>query len=350
MTKISIRIPKKRWTKILAIFIIVGLVFGGSVLAVRKVYDANLRPVSTSPKSQLVTIPLGASTSEIATILKQAHLIRTSWAFEWYIRNQNLRDSLLAGTYSLRPSLSTPEIASVITHGKVATDLVTILPAQRLDQIKEAFINKYGFSPQDVDAAFNPANYADHPALVDKPAGASLEGFLYPESFQKTADTKPSTIVRQSLDEMQKHLPPDIRAAITGQGLSVYQGIVLASMVEREGSKQDDRAKIAQVFLKRLREDMVLGSDVTAIYGAIKDDKAPSVTYDSAYNTHLHKGLPPGPISNVSSSSLQAVAHPATTDYLYFVAGDDGVVYFSHTFEEHQALIREHCKKLCPNQ
>ncbi len=86
---------------------------------------------------------------------------------------------------------------------------------------------------------------------------------------------------------------------------------------------------------------------MTAFYGALHDGLAPSLTYDSPYNTRLHTGLPPGPISNVSESSLQAVAHPAATDWLYFVAGDDGVTHFAKTLDEHNANVSQYCHKLC---
>jgi UPF0755 protein len=198
-----------------------------------------------------------------------------------------------------------------------------------------------------VDKALYPAQYADHPALADKPTNASLEGYLYPDSYQKTADTKPETIIRASLDEMQKHLTPELRAAMSKQGLTVHEGVVLASIVEQEVSKKADKPTVAQVFLLRLKKGMPLGSDVTAFYGSIKAGQAPSVSYDSPYNTRLHPGLPPGPISNVSQASLEAVANPAGSDYLYFVAGDDGNTYFSHTNEEHEALTKQYCKKLC---
>ncbi len=92
---------------------------------------------------------------------------------------------------------------------------------------------------------------------------------------------------------------------------------------------------------------MNLGSDVTAFYGAIIAGQPPTVAYDSPYNTRIHSGFPAGPISNVSESSLEAVAYPATTDWLFFVAGDDGITYFSKTNEEHEALTAQHCKKLC---
>lgn len=229
---------------------------------------------------------------------------------------------------------------------EVAVDLITILPGQRLTQIREAFI-KAKFDPAAVDAALDPANYAGNAALSDKPNGASLEGFLYPDSYQKDANTDPKKIISQSLMQMATKLTPNLRAAYTRQGLTVFQAITLASVVEQEVSNQSDRAKAAQVFLKRIQVDMPLGSDVTAYYGSLAEGQKPSLTYDSPYNTLIHKGLPPGPISNVSSSSLTAVAQPADTDWLYFVAGDDGNTYFSKSLEEHDALAKQYCHKLC---
>ncbi len=337
-----------RWRKvwlIALVVIIIGLV--ASVVVIRQTYYNNLKPVSASQRAVTVTVPLGASAKEIAAKLQAAGLIRASWAFEWYVRNHNLRDKLQAGTYALRPNQSIPEIITTLTHGKVETDLITILPGQRLDQIRESLINNGGYSAEAVDKALDPAQYADHPALADKPTKASLEGYLYPDSYEKTADTKPETIVRASLDEMQKHLTPEIRAAMSKQGLTVHEGVILASIVEQEVSKKTDKPTVAQVFLLRLKKGMPLGSDVTAFYGAIKAGQAPTVGYDSPYNTRIHAGMPPGPISNVSQASLQAVASPAGTDYLYFVAGDDGNTYFSHTNDEHEALTRQYCKKLC---
>jgi UPF0755 protein len=146
---------------------------------------------------------------------------------------------------------------------------------------------------------------------------------------------------------MEKQLTPDLRTAFANEGLSTYQGIILASMVEQEANKTADRQQVAQVFLSRLKQNMTLGSDVTAFYGAILAGQAKSTKYDSPYNTLIYKGLPPTPISNVSAVSLQAAAHPASTDWLYFVAGDDGTIYFSKTYEEHQQLIDQYCHKLC---
>lgn len=345
--KIRNSAPRRRWPRRLLIILVVllTLVLLATVI-VRHIYTENLKPVSASQKTHLVTIEEGTSVNEIADLLEKEGLIRSAWAFKLYISSKEVRDELQAGTYGLEPSQSVSEIVAQLTHGKVATNLVTILPGQRLDQIRNTFIND-GFSAADVDAALDPAQYANNPALVDKPAGASLEGYLFPDSYQKVASTTPEAIVRRSLAEMKKQLTPDIRTAFAAQGLSVYQGITLASVVEQEVAKSGDRSQAAQVFLKRLKSDMMLGSDVTAYYGAIKAGKKPTTTFDSPYNTHLYKGLPPTPISNVSLSSLQAVAKPAQTDWLFFVTGDDGVTHFSKTLAEHEALTKQYCHKLC---
>lgn len=333
------------------ILIAIGVVIALLVLCavvVRQSYNANLKPVSNDKSTKVVTVPTGSTTSEIADTLKEKGVIRSDWAFEWYVRNHELRDELKAGTYLISPSQSIPEITDTLVSGKVATDLVVILPAQRLDQVRSALI-KAGFSEQEVDKALDPVQYKDHPALRDKPQEASLEGYLYPESFQKTAETKASDIIKLSLDEMNARLTPEIRQAISKQGLTVHQAVILASMVEQEvGDKNSaDRPQVAQVFLKRYKDGMQLGSDVTAFYGAVIAGQPKSVFYDSPYNTRMHGGLPIGPIGNVSESSLKAVAFPAKTDWVYFVAGDDGKTYFSKTLSEHDALVKEHCKKLC---
>ena len=334
----------KRILMLVAVFVVVAAV---CVIGVQRWYSVNLEPVSPSTASQHFTVASGETLGSVATNLQKAGLIRSDQAFSWYVSSQNARDKLIAGTYRFSPSESTPQIAQAIINGTVATDLVTILPGQRLDQIRTAFI-KSGFKSADVDHALKADQYRhSFPALADNPANASLEGFLYPDSFQKTAETDPKTIIEESLTEMQDHLTPDIRAGFTRHKLTVYQGVTLASIVEQEVPAQSDRDQAAQVFLKRLSIGMTLGSDVTAYYGAIRDGVAPSVAYDSPYNTRLHKGLPPGPISNVSASSLLAVAHPAKTDWLFFVAGDDGKTYFAKTAEQHQANVDQYCHKLC---
>jgi UPF0755 protein len=335
-------------TKQLAIRILL-IMFGLGVLLVLGTliwYQQQLKPVTAQSQQVLISIEKGESASEIAADLEANKVIRNSTAFLWYLRMNNLRDDIQAGRYQLDSALSAPKIADAITKGEVQTDLFTILPGERLDQTRAAFI-KAGFSAQEVDAALNPANYVNHPALAGKPSSASLEGYLFPDSYQRTSSTTVAQIVRQSLDEMADALTPDIIEGFKAQGLTTHEGITLASIVVKEVNNLPDKQKVAGVFLNRLAADMPLGSDVTYQYIADITGQERSAAIDSPYNTRKYKGLPPGPISSVNKDALVAVSNPAKSDYLFFVAGDDGKIYYSKTLNQHEEYVRLHCKKLC---
>ncbi len=332
--------------RIIWVLIVLVILLFVAAAVTRAAYYRQLQPVSGSQNVVQVKIEPGTPSTAIADQLYDQSLIRSSTMFQWYVRTKNVRDNMKAGTYALRPSMTVPEIVNELVEGSIASDLLTILPGQRLDQIRQAFISA-GFKPDMVDAALRPNLYAGHPALVDKPAGATLEGYIYPDSYQKNEDTDPSIIITEALDEMAAYLTPDVRAAFATHGLSVYEGVILASIIEKEVSNAADSAKVAQVFLKRLTADIPLGSDPTNLYGAVLAGGKPSLDFASEHNTYTNKGLPPTPISNVSKISLKAVARPAETNWLFFVAGDDGVTYFSNTLAEHEALTERHCKLLC---
>jgi len=336
--------PSKRLLVILAAVI---LLLGGGVISLRTWYVHNLSPVSSSASVKYFTVTPGASLHQIAVKLKNAGLIRNSRVFETYVRSNELHDKLQAGTYSLAPSMGVDQIVKKMVNGDVAKNLLTILPQKRLGEVKQAFAAA-GYSAAQINQAFDPASYRGHPVLASLPPGASLEGYLYPDSFEKQADTPATDIVRQSLDEMQKYLSQDVINGFGAHSLNVYQGITLASIVAQETDDPTYQPTVAQVFLSRLSINMALGSDVTAFYAsAIAGVNPPNLAIDSPYNTHLQPGLPPGPISNMTKDALNAVAHPATTDYLYFVAGDDGKMHFAHTQAEHEDNIAKYCQKKC---
>lgn len=319
----------------------------GGMFVVRTQYTDRLKPVSSNQTTQIFEIKSGASVKAIAAELESKHLIRSAWALELYVHSKDLGGKFQAGTYALSPSQGTRSIVTILTKGKVATRLVTILPGRRLDQVRADLINN-GFTPEDVDKALDPAQYADLPAVSYKPLSInSLEGLLWPDSYQKDASTSASVIIRESLIAMGQHLTPDIQQAFAAQNLTTYQGLILTSIVTQEVNKASDQAQAAQVFLTRLKQGMMLGSDVTAFYGSEIAGKGQDVTYDSPYNTRLRAGLPPTPISTITANALNAMAHPASTDWLFFVAGDDGTTYFSHTQAEHDELTQKYCHKLC---
>jgi UPF0755 protein len=339
------RMPRRFWGLLAGLLI---LLVGGAILA-RHVYYVQLRPVNSSQQTQIFAVETGSSVKDVAKNLQDAHLIRSAWALELYAHSKELNSDVKAGTYALSPSQGTVSVMKTLTTGEVTTKLVTILPGRRIDQVRADLINS-GFRPAEVDNALKPDQYADLPVLAFKPANVTtLEGLLWPDSFQKNPDTDPSVIIRESLVEMGQHLTANVQSAFAGEGLNTYQGLTLASMVEQEvgSGKPSDQTQVAQVFLSRLKSGSTLGSDVTARYGAIAAGKAPSLTYDSPYNTLIHTGLPPTPISTISTNSLYAATHPAATSWLYFVTGDNGTTYFSTTLQDHQAQTQQYCHKLC---
>jgi UPF0755 protein len=345
MYKMNTGYSRKSKIWLIAAAVVVLLAIGVGI-GLRDWYTNNLAPVSKTQTTQYFTVAQGDSVHAIALNLKSAGLIRSASAFQTYARSHELLGQLQAGTYELSPSMSIPNIVGKLTRGEVATNLVTILPGQRLDQIKKTFA-KHGYNQTQIDTAFNAATYSDHPLVSSLPQGASLEGLLYPDSFQKSPNTPAETLVRESLDEMRSKITADIQAGFAAQGLNVYQGITLASIVQEEVDLPQYQPTVAQVFLLRLKKGMMLGSDVTAYYAAAQAGQGRNLGVDSPYNTRLHTGLPPGPISNMVQSSLSAVAHPSNSDYLFFVAGDDDKIYFAHTDAEHQANVAKYCHKKC---
>ena len=339
--------PTRSPRRTVIIVLTVVLALAGGVIGLRTWYVSNLKPLSSvTTTSQYFTVTSGTGLHEIAVKLKSAGLIRNSRVFETYVRSNELHGKLQAGTYSFSPSMSVSQIAKKMVDGDVAKNLLTILPQKRLDEIRQAF-TKAGYAKSEIDSAFNPANYRSHSALASLPAGASLEGYLYPDSFQRQADTPAATIVRQSLDEMGKYLTQDVINGFAAHSLNIYQGIILASIVAQETDNPAYQPTVAQVLLLRLAKGMLLQADVTSFYATAVASQPKSLSVDSPYNTHLNVGLPPGPISNMTADALKAVAYPEGSDYLYFVAGDDERIYFSRTQAEHEEAIAKYCQKKC---
>lgn len=322
------------------------LVVAGAItwLVMLEWYNVNLRPVTDQVSEKVVVISPGESIVKIAQDLQEKGLIRNATAFSWYVTRQKVEKNLQAGTYSLSPSMSVGEIVEIFNKGLVDSSLVTIGPGLRLDEI-EALLLEAGFKSE----AVNDALYGDydHPLMRFKPKDASLEGYIFPETFSITATSTPREIISQSFDVFNKLLDSKLVNAIENQKLSVNQAIILASIVQKEASDPDIQKQVAQVFLKRFRQGMPLGSDVTYIYGAAISGREATPDLDSPYNTRIVTGLPPGPIANFNISALRAVAYPADTNYLYFVVGDDEIMRFSNTLEEHQALVNKYCHENC---
>lgn len=328
-------------TPLLVVGFILIAVAGGRIW-----YTVNLRPAQSESSPVRIIIEKGTSEEAIAKQLKDKKLIKNEFAFKTYVKNSKYSGLLKSGAYELDGTMSTQDIVEVLGGGKEASVLFTIIPGLRLDQIKSRLV-KAGYSEAEANSALDPSQYSGHPALTYKPKASSLEGYLYPESFKITALTPAKDIIKQSLDQMTKRLTADRIAKFSEQGLNAHQAIIIASLIEKEVIIPEDKRVVAQIFLKRLREGISLGSDVTYIYAAAVFGGIESPELDNPYNTRKFAGLPPGPIANVQESSLDAVAYPADTDYLFFISGDDGKTYYGKTSADHENNIRLYCQKLC---
>lgn len=227
-----------------------------------------------------------------------------------------------------------------------------VSPGETIFDIKKK-LTDLGYSQNEVDSAFA-ANY-DFDFLKNRPDGATLEGYLYGETYEFYNDTPVKDILKAFLAKMgEVIISNNLEERYANLGLSLHEGITLASMVQKEATSPD-QPTVAQVFLTRLDNGILLGSDVTVSYAldvvdperlSYADNQA-ALGLDSCYNTRLYAGLPCGPISNPGLSALLAVAEPSDTSYLYFLTGDDGMMYYSYTEDEHIQNIYEHCQTLC---
>jgi UPF0755 protein len=324
----------RQWVALAGIAAI-GLLLIGSYSS----YRLGLRPAASSGAAQIFEVKSGDRVPEIADHLHAAGLIRGRNSFISYLNFHDLRSKIKAGTYSLTPTLSGPQVADILARGKTLSDRLVIPEGSRLTQI-EALAASHGIPQADFQAALR----APHTQafLAGKPADVDLEGYLWPDSYSIAPDTTASMLVNTMLDTFGKRVSAEYVQAFAAEGLTLHQGLTLASIVESEVNIPADRPIVAQIFLKRFKTGMPLGSDVTTHYAAELLGVPFNTNIDSHYNTRRYPGLPPGPICSPGLGALDAVAHPANTDYLYFLTGKDGKTYYAKTYAQHQANIDRH--------
>ncbi len=342
---------KKKRLRLISIICGILVVVVASLLAVFGWYNWALQPYDSDDASRhRVVIASGETADEIASELEEKNIIRSKIAFAWFVKMSGAKSNLRAGSYMFSASQPVSDIVEWLETGKTGIYNVTILPGMTLrdlaDPNLEGSLAEQGFTQAEIKKAFS-TRYTSL-LLSDKPEGASLEGYIFPETYQMQAEDSLESLFERTFDELYRNFEEDgLIAAFKTHNLNMHQAITLASIIQKETSVAKDQPQVAQVFLKRLGIGMQLGSDVTFIFAAEQDGREPSVNYDSPYNTRKYTGLPPGPIANMNYSALQAVASPAAGDYLYFVAGDDGTTHFSNTEAEHVSAVRQYCTKLC---
>ncbi|MBI3943986.1 MAG: endolytic transglycosylase MltG [Chloroflexi bacterium] len=310
-------------------------------------------PASSTAKDVHFTIEPGETGADVAKRLENAGLVRDGNQFRLLLRLGGNSTGLQAGEYILSPSMRPSEIINILQHGKDRQITVTIPEGWRMEQIADALAASGLGNPEDYLRIFRSGEFS-YAFLKSRPEGTSLEGFLFPDTYILDAQSTPQDITTKMLDTFQsKVIPGGLENA--PQKLTPYQVLILASIVEREAAVASERPTIASVYLNRLAAGIKLDADPTVQYalGYQKNDaiwwKHPLLLVDldinSTYNTYRNLGLPPAPICNPGIAAIQAVLHPAQTDYLYFVANDlrgDGSHAFARTLEEHQANIQKY--------
>ncbi|MBQ3430367.1 endolytic transglycosylase MltG [Candidatus Saccharibacteria bacterium] len=358
----------KKWL-LIRVFLILFILLGLAFISLKIWYSASLKPVSSldcassenaaSEECKIVEFKVedGDSVATIAEKLKSAGLIKSPLALKVFMKLNHSGESLKSGTYNLRKDYSVEEILKNLIEGTTNAIVfrLTILPGETLASIQKK-LRSIGYSEEEIEAAFS-KDYS-HPILSDKPKDKSLEGYLFGDTYEFYQGESVENIIIRMLDQLAiVESKNNLRNKFAENGLSFYEGIILASIVQKEAGNLDSELKtVASVFYNRLNAGMTLGSDVTVSYAldqlsaeerAEYSDNAEKLTIDSCYNTRVNVGLPCGPISNPGALALIAVANPEETSYLYFLTGDDGMMYYSSTDSEHNQKIHDHCQELC---
>jgi UPF0755 protein len=350
---------KRRWNKYYTW--IISLVGVGILLAAALFiwYHLSLQPKATGEPARVqVVIASGSSPTQIGAQLEDKQVIRNQLAFDIFIRLSGARNKLRAGTYSLSPAESTPQIVNQLTTGEAEQFDVTFYPGATLNIASTAtdktpshrqVLEKLGYTDEEITEAFSASYDAEFPVLFSgKPASADLEGYIYGQTYKIASGSSVKQILRRTFAEYELQIKEhNLVATFEAQGLNLYQGITLASIIQREVPTTADQKQVAQIFLKRYHEGTPLGSDVTYHYAADKAGVARDHTLKSPYNTRIVVGLPPGPIASPGISALESVGAPAAGDYVYFLSGDDDKTYFARTNAEHEANIANHCAYKC---
>ncbi len=284
----------------------------------------------------------GATTDKVANDLYKLKLIRSKTAFKILAHFKYLNSKIKKGTYGLSPNMTLNEIISLLSEGKFVEQKVTIPEGFTVEQIaellskKQIIINKNKFL--ELAKTYVPYDYIKKSAKVKY----QCEGFLFPDTYYFLEKSDPKIILTTLTYQFNKKFVPEMKAKAQKQNMSIYDIIVLASIIEREAKLKDERAKIAGVFINRINKKMLLQSCATVEYILQKHKNALSIKdieIDSPYNTYINYGLPPGPISNPGLESIKSVLYPEKTDFLYYVINGKCGHYFAKTYAEHEKNI-----------
>ena len=290
----------------------------------------------------MVLVQRGQTTREVAAELQRVGLLRGTLGFQVLARLMRLDRHVQAGQYSLRPGITVPALLRALARGMSGLDLVTVPEGLTLAEVSDILSRHLGVPAAAFDSLARSRAFLDSLGI----AAPSLEGFLAPDSYEFLPGTAPEVAFRTMVSRREEEL----RAAAAGRdslplGLTLYQVLTLASIVDAEAQVADERPHIARVYLNRLQTGKLMQADPTVAYALGMSPRSRlfyrQYRHESAYNTYIHPGLPPGPICNPGRASVAAVldATPGAKDQ-FFVARGDGRHEFAETYAQHVLNIR----------
>jgi UPF0755 protein len=312
------------------------------------------QPAGTDDTPVTFTISPGETVAQIAARLQEQGLVIDVELFRRYVQYHGMDTTIEAGEFTLRKTMTIPEVAEALQRGLVAEQVVTIQEGLRLEQVA-AVVAAQTTIPEDefltlVTTGWRDAGLA-YDFLAEIPPGATLEGFLFPETYRLHEEATALDLLNRMLQTFDARVTPEMRAAGDRHEMTFYELIAMASIVEREAVLDEERPFIASVYFNRWNSGWLLNADPTVQYGIASQpgwtgEWWPQLTPEdyqsvvSPYNTYLNLGLPPSPICSPGLASIEAAAYPADTDYFYFLVDctkNDGSHLFAVNEEQHLA-------------
>ncbi len=335
--------------KVLLVFILFGLLLTSlSALFAASLFQS-ADPLDRS--AYMVDIPRGISTSAVQTILEERKILRPQSNFSLAAKMLGISRSMQAGKYEFSPSDTLLEILLKLKRGKVISPLqvrITFPEGASIYKMGE-ILKKHSVSDPEKFQALVKEGITEsvrqrHWKIFKYISSESLEGYLYPDTYLFFENATVGDMVETMLSRFEEIVMPFWDTVSGEADLTLHEILTLASIIEKEARRPEERPIISSVFHNRLRADMPLAADPTIKYALEKPTKRvyyDQLSVDSPYNTYERKGLPPGPICNPGIESIKAAVYPAKSDYYYFVAQKDGSHFFSRTLQEHErARIR----------
>ena len=337
--------------KFFVFLLILLLILGGvGFWGYQKLTEFVHTPVNAT-QDQLLTIDRGTTGSKLAALLEQEKILDTADLLPWLLKLQPQLNKVKAGTYSLTGVKTLQDLLDMINSGKEAQFSVKFIEGKTFKEWRKNLEN----APH-LKQTLQGKTDKEIMALLDIPAVSkavyewnNMDGWLYPDTYNYTPNSTDLELLKRSTTRLQKALDKAWNERDENLPLAdPYQMLILASIVEKETGIASERPQVASVFINRLKANMKLQTDPTVIYGMgesytgnIRKKDLETMT---PYNTYMIEGLPPTPIAMVSESALQGVAHPAKTDFYYFVADGSGGHKFTRNLNEHNKAVQEYLR------